>query len=126
MSAFIVSEETMHRAVAAFIGMKNFPLDTGTEIGRLLFTMNCEAFRQRYDGRHAESMSHSPASTYEYQHRPSTPTELFKALQCLRYQCCEGDVTESALYKDVEAQCGDIAEDIVMDTDSYAAAPWDF
>jgi len=52
MSAFIVSPETMHRAVAAIhaarLDYPGLPNPSRNALGRALYTLNIEAVQQRY------------------------------------------------------------------------------
>ena len=56
---------------------------------------------------------------------PATDIEVYKALSCLTYQCCEGDLHMRPLYTWLEAYRKNLAEAIVSDTKEYALAPWE-
>ena len=93
MSAFVVSDETMHRCVKAAAHSKLWPEGADRdELGRALFNMNYAAMSERYGDRNEPSQ-------YVFEDREASPAEMWKALQCLIYQASEGDVPESAIYK---------------------------
>jgi hypothetical protein len=103
MSAFIVSDETMHRVVQALDLIKHADdyLELGDKIktlaGQRLFAMNNDALRERYGDRYPEDLT-DPAH-YQYQHVEATPGALYRAVACFTYQCMEGNVPSSELYK---------------------------
>lgn len=152
MSAFVVGSETMDRCVRAicakdqygqvvpqFAGLYTSEAKNRTEIGRRLFTLNVEAVMQRYPGckdKPADMPGPTapiPAAklparyTYEGSAIPASTRELpalVKALQCLRYQCNEGDVDKSPLYAELAAAIAALCEHIVEALPAYEGAPW--
>ena len=54
------------------------------------------------------------------------PVERLKAIRCLIYQCSEGKVPDSKLYKELEVMSGRLANVIVQNTHEYDGAPWGF
>lgn len=54
-----------------------------------------------------------------------SPVQLFKHLQCLRYQMAEGDVPESAVYKDLDALISNLCGAIVTGLPEYESSAWD-
>lgn len=48
----------------------------------------------------------------------------FKTLQCYLYQCCEGDVSETKLYKALEKLKSRVAEYIIENQKEYEEAEW--
>lgn len=139
MSAFVVSNETIHRCVSALAppdphwvekwaeykehnvrlqqGKRTRkiinPVDwqavwrtletAGQKLGRDLLKLNCDAVVQRYPCDHHDMTQDEQGRWYyeTYTYRPvnGTPIEKLKALDCLIYQCSEGDVPETELYK---------------------------
>jgi hypothetical protein len=66
------------------------------------------------------------ALRYRFQPLPCTSIQAFKALQCWRYQCTEGEIPEaSTLYQffDTVVAPG-LAESIIMRTPEYEKAAW--
>jgi hypothetical protein len=105
-----------------------------TKLGRELYALNADAVAQRYE----EPMDLELAQSYEFAKNwsgpwlmvPGTPpaatdVEQYKALCCLIYQCSEGDVPETKLYKLLVKHRQDLAERIVHDLPAYDLAPWD-
>jgi len=51
--------------------------------------------------------------------------QVYKSAQCLSYQCAEGDVPESNLYKCLDFIIKTLAESIVRSLPAYDKANWD-
>lgn len=130
MSAFIVSPATMHRAVAAMDAGRNQCCEALDLLGRQLYALNAEAVRQRYGDR--ADLSPLPEeycwkitfwtlkeSELQYKMR------LYKALRCLIYQCGEGNVPETMLYKAMEERAHMMADEIIGLLPEWKAATWD-
>ena len=87
------------------------------------YAMNVNAVNQRYE----ES---DPPAILKFTDAGALPKwsdeQLFKHLECLSYQCAEGNVPESQLYKQLEELIGAIARAIVGKSKTYDAAKWDF
>jgi len=87
-------------------------------IGRAFLELNQEAVYQRYCER---------AVVYPYEFPREIPCALiqsFKSAQCLRYQCSEGNVPETELYKQLETLIAAMAESIVQELPEYDKAEW--
>lgn len=54
----------------------------------------------------------------------ANPIKLYKAIGCLLYQCSEGDVPETRLYKFLDHMHDALAHDIARDTEAYREAGW--
>lgn len=52
--------------------------------------------------------------------------QLFKYLECLSYQCAEGDCEQSETYQKLERLIGHIARAIVSESKQYELARWDY
>jgi hypothetical protein len=117
MSAFIVSERTMHRAVHALMP-QDAPCQACDEIGQQLYRLNAEAVLQRY-GR--------PEGVPEYRYAVVFPPliQQLKSLSCLIYQCSEGNVPQTALYQSLLRRKIDLAAEIVHSLEEYDRADWD-
>lgn len=151
MSAFVVDTATMDRAVSAicargrygqilsqFNGVFVDTADAPTTIGRRLFTLNIEAVMQRYPDCEndptelpgVEGCASYP-ETYRFSGRLAKPfaripslVDGYKALRCLIYQCSEGNVVRSDLYRELESAAGEIAGEIVQMLPDYERAAW--
>ena len=131
MSAFVISDETMHRVVEAFVLYEKLPSVPASELGDMLFEMNFAAMRARYGD------TFEP-SDYRHAKREATPAEMFKAVECLLYQCSEGSVPNTTLYAMAEEVAERLAVKLTGLSDVTAAkqrawhlpeverAPWDY
>ena len=116
--------------------------DAPTRIGRLLFTMNIEAVYQRYPdtqdapenmpgpiGDDGRSTALSMAANYRYTFRLADAgahslVQGYKSLTCPRYQCSEGDVPESDLFKALNDAIGEVAGAYIESRPEYETAAW--
>ena len=112
MSAFIVEDKTINRIVNMLVheinhnpssyNLKEKLSELGYDLSdnsfaeklaRDMFDLNVNAVRQRYSEKEA-----APNFTYS-QGSPVSFIHAFKSLSCWIYQCTEGDVPKSNLYK---------------------------
>ena len=129
MSAFIVTDATIDRVVEAFAHINACPSLTTHEIGAALARMNRRAVNWRYNTR-------VTASRYSFKARRASLAAMYKACACLLYQCSEGNVPKSALYKTLDNVGTVIARRLTGAADRHAAhklafqmargEPWDF
>jgi hypothetical protein len=154
MSAFVIDPETMDKVVSTLTakGQWGYVLrrvgdtftdapDAATKIGRQLYAMNLDAVMERYPDTHdnpkdmpgpVDAKGRSTAArlptTYKAKLRnPVTQADWvagFKAISCLSYQCSEGDVPKTELFKELELAEGMIAARIVQNLPEYEKAPW--
>jgi len=131
MSAFYCSDETFS-AVAFLIRERpaplHHPLPTDADaLVRTLARMNAEAILQRYGD---DNFADADAVTYidppeaVKRNRPA----LFKSLGCYTYQCAEGNVPDTALFKALD-QFETLLKplygpDNPATAAAYEAAPW--
>lgn len=140
MSAYVCDNETFNRVASSFWFSNNdwlvnntkrelakigYPMNTKADVDAFalaLFDMNCEAVNQRYGNGQAEEfrpLDYKPVMTI-----PCGKIQQYKSLQCLLYQCCEGNVYESPLYKVMEQHMLGLAKEIVCDLPQYEMAKW--
>jgi hypothetical protein len=138
MSAFIVNTNVMAKVVTAILlnfdtfdgdatcrtALLAAPTDAqkaaGTKIGEKLFRLNRRGLRARYGcGDHLCL----PEFVFE-KWADATPVEQFKAMCCVLYQCCEGDVPNSRLYNALNRSAGELAQSIVQELPEYDKASW--
>jgi hypothetical protein len=153
MSAFVIDTATMHRVirglfgrnrwgqlVARFDGEYTMPGERvsadPTAVGRKLFAMNVDAVRQRYPSDTPDELpgpcdGHALPDDYTAPSRglgrPMTTADMvdaYKAINCLLYQCSEGNVPDSPLYLELERAAGELAGAIVRGMPEYEAAGW--
>jgi hypothetical protein len=53
-----------------------------------------------------------------------TAGAILKAVSCLRYQCFEGDVPETPLFKALDGLANALAYEVARKTEEYAKAEW--
>lgn len=125
MSAYVVSPATIQCAVHAIArhcprfggGRFATPSDIRTpeavkalsHLGDALWAMNREAVRQRYG--QADAV---PEFVFDPSKRPSGP-QMKGAVQSIVYQCSEGDVPRTPLYRELEAAAAEISRQINED-----------
>jgi len=88
---------------------------------RKLYRANVSAIRQRYND---TERYHAPVFEREGYVTQWTTVQLIKALQCLQYQCSEGNVPRTRTYKRLTALIAALCESVVTHTAEYDAAPW--
>ena len=123
MSAFIVDDETMHRAVTGYhrAMSKGSPNSKAlTELGRKWFAMNQRAVEQRYREQHE-----TPAGEgYAFKYVDANSVDYYKALRCLRYQCSEGDVPESPEFQELCGVIDGLGYSIISKLPEFERAKW--
>ena len=145
MSAYVVTDETMTKALKAIAyrpsnyflitSFAGHRLDrdataaqfdaTMTKIGRELFALNYQAVGERYN----ESAENLDAG-YQFSNndfRTGRIADLVvnvKALHSLIYQCSEGNAMESPLFKALVEADGVLCQHIVCEMAEYKAAAW--
>jgi hypothetical protein len=93
-----------------------------------LIDLNIEAVHQRYGDMSIETMPGKVGqklSDYVFQYEDGGPIRVYKSLQCLTYQCAEGNVPETELYRFLEDLENTIAREIVHAMPEYDKAEWD-
>lgn len=136
MSAFIVSDATMNfvvNTIQDFDGLRSScfaPFLIHGEVdcdklGNKLFQLNNDAVSQRYD-------DHDDNVVDLFHHRSILPAsgraekcQRLKAVQCLVYQCSEGDVPETPLFKALDSLSDWLQYDIISSLPEYRVAKWD-
>lgn len=147
MSAFMVSNQTLSElantisayCIAGYNGFgfdfsgwirSHFAMKSAKEIFDELTQMNIDSLSQRYPKDYKEmvgeleyiptadlwSPRHLGVQQWHYQ--------LLMSLQCYLYQCCEGDVPERELFKELSKSKNGIMEFIVCHQPEYQKAEW--
>lgn len=146
MSSWMVSNETLSN-IANLIdtyritGYNGFGYDmpgglmrivgsrSAKEIFEMLANMNIDALKQRYPKSYddmIEEIKYIPSADI-YKSRECGLTyhfQLLKSLQCFISQCCEGDVPESDLYKEIKKLINHLQSYIISKMPEYQAAEW--
>jgi len=125
MSAFIVSRDCITRIVDAIskcLDKKDIEDIFGTAhkdtIGYQLWKMNYEAVNQRYK-------ETDTAPDYVFPESPfCSEMQSYKSLRCYLYQCSEGDVPDSLLYKKLDSFSDKLGSSAASSTAEYSKADW--
>lgn len=110
MSSMYVSNETVARVLAAINhgARRGYPtpmtlLMPPAKVGLRLLAMNYDALRACYEDRTAHHFG-APPTRYTWNPLPfANEMQLFKTLQFFLYQCSEGTVPSTPLYKELAA-----------------------
>jgi len=132
MSAYVVEHKTINKVITFLDNDQNMrsylhhqlkiDLDShekALDFGRKLLALNIQAVNERYDG----SQSVIP-NGYEFHYELTDQIGAYKALQCLIYQCSEGDVPKTNLYKMLEDISHYMANSIISNLKVYEERPW--
>ena len=147
MSAYVVDDETIHH-ILGFCRARAVESDSSSltplaqcghdlrsaasqpapalelacaRLGTTIHLLNVGAVRARYDD--ADTGMVPPA--YEHKHATGTTAiRAYKALRCWLYQCSEGDVPKSPLYKAMTAILDTLAHEITCAAPEYDACLW--
>lgn len=134
MSAFVVQDHTINRVLAYFVHRPEYrgrvralaaECGDGTPaaLGAAMFALNVTAVNVRYGPGEAESFR-----PLDYAYRAEAPggaVATYKSLRCWLYQCAEGLVPETPLYREMESLGHRLAGEIVARLPEYDSAPWD-
>ena len=135
MSSFIVSKGCMNNIISGLFNKHNFKnsysniykrqnLNESKDYIRLandLFKMNNRAVVQRY-GRDDD---YSKIEKFKDFNGHISIMQLLKSVQCLKYQCSEGEVPQEELFKWLNDLETCLAHYIVGNLPSYQEARWD-
>ena len=91
-------------------------------LAEALFQMNCNGVNARYGDGQAEQFREL---NFEYK-SIATPTiiQAIKSIECLSYQCCEGKIHETGLYKALEQVIHNCQGQVVQSLPEYESAKW--
>ncbi len=99
---------------------KGFLAHTPAVLGKMLFDLNCKAVDARYGA------GDNAGETYTYKPMPHNNIyQVLKYIDCLIYQCSEGDIPETSdLYDAINQLSGEIAHKLVEAMPQYQQADW--
>ena len=136
MSAYIVEADTLYRVINLitkidYVNNSLKPIkDEAILTPQILFnklnTLNRFAISERYE---AEKMTDKPSYKFNlerYNQVVSNTNQYqnFKSLQCLTYQCAEGEAFKSDLYKTLESFERNYAFQIISSLKQYEQSTW--
>lgn len=132
MSAYVVEEKTINKVITFLDNDQNMrsylhhqlslDLDTrdrAQDFGNKLMALNIQAVNERYS-------EHEPIvpNGYQFHYELTDQIGAYKALQCLIYQCSEGDVPKTKLYHTLKEISDYMAHCIVSSLKVYDERPW--
>ena len=94
-----------------------FFADDWETFGQALVNMNYEAVNQRYDEKQKPSKFKLKKTDFDV-------NQKIKNLHCLHYQCMEGNIPETNLFKFIEELDHIIESSIISNNDLYEKAKW--
>ena len=137
MSSYIVENKTINRIVNYLSNGKNmefhqrqilekYNIDLKTTNGKHLFglkllDLNTSGTCQRYN----KPKNTAVLADYRYEILIVSRTSALMSLSCLHYQCAEGDLFEDSFYNYLHKLKGDIALNIVSDTEEWKKLQWE-
>jgi hypothetical protein len=130
MSAFLVTEKTLYNCMKAITKAQYSALykdiDGSQKKFKIIFmalnSLNSLALKVRYN---EEPSPGYKFCSIKYTEASSCKIQLLKSLQCLIYQCSEGSVVETGLYKKLIEVKNDLQDLIISDMPEYKKAVWD-
>jgi len=130
MSAFLVSEKTLYNCMKAITKAQYSALykdiDGSQKKFKIIFmalnSLNSLALKVRYN---EEPSPGYKFCSIKYTEASSCKIQLLKSLQCLIYQCSEGSVIKTGLYKKLLEVKSDLQDLIIRDLPEYEKAVWD-
>jgi len=127
MSAFLVNNSSISRLADA-IRRKSEKFSkkytNNLELAHALYSLNVEALRQRYED-YKEMISPFVFTSEIWFDDKKGNAQFYKSLCCFTYQCLEGNVPETELYKELEKLENDLAHEIAMKWAGEQGAVWD-
>lgn len=124
MSAFFVNDATIDAAVTG-LQMVFGGVDDPTELGKELWRMNRDAVTQRYPHDSDNEGCDLEIDGYVFvalNERFDDFRVILKQMQCLSYQCSEGDVPERELFKRLE-KAEELLVELAGGTEALAKSP---
>lgn len=124
MSAFMVSDETISKIAVAitnsgcyYAPYRGKPL---SDVAQLLAEMNENALRSRYEDADEEMI----VTAHEFKSLACSDVGLYKLLSCYLYQCSEGTIPKSRLFKKISEFQDILATEIISRLPEYAETEW--
>lgn len=136
MSAFIVGVKTINRVITFVASSaKEVPVATNrlfesagalnydyVALGRALWALNTKAVNIRYGEKNKTAKEYRYNPQYDV---ATNPIQGFKSLGCLIYQCTEGEIPNTKLFKALYNFRSQYALHYVQSLKAYENAEWD-
>ena len=129
MSSFLVSYNNINRVLTgyyAFCRNREFiSTEDLTKLGQKLLLMNLKALNQCYgDKLTKENKDYALMYIYVDVAARLNKYQALKSMQCLSYQCSEGNVPKMKLYKWLNDQINILESNIIDSIPEYQKAEW--
>lgn len=92
-----------------------------------LFALNMQAVHERYGDTSLSTMPGKvgmKTSDYTFHYEDGSPIRVYRSLRCLVYQCSEGNVPETPLFKFLEDLSNSLASSIVHGLPEFEKGEW--
>ena len=136
--SYIVDDKTINKVVSYLYAKAKGPDSTAypaldkmgynlinpVDLKRLahaMFNLNVDAIQARYGEADGEGF---PLPSFTYVFTPATQIEVIKAVECWKYQCTEGELPSTFLYKAMKQTLSLLCSDYIHQLDEYEATPW--
>lgn len=146
MSAFMISDDSLSRLAQFFADLRyenesplmylrcpfgfmpSMPEETAQamtlDLAERMWEMNAHALNARY-GDDSEMCPDGPFEWVAQRVEPCRPWQVLKSLDCLMYQCSEGNVPETSdLFKKLDKFRASLSRILASHTAEYDAAKW--
>jgi len=134
MSSFIVADSSIN-SIASFLyrdldadhikrKLATLNIALQDELGEEMYRLNLAAVDVRYGDYSAGAMGACSKVDYTFAPVCAGKVPVIKALACWLYQCSEGQVPETELYKIMRQYQGELAMSIIRESPEWAAAEW--
>lgn len=131
MSSFIVEDKTIHRIVSwiannqhsnwtsTYIPSEWKKCNNFDKLGKSLIALNYKATNARYAEQLKVDIKYKWENLYHI-----NDFQALKSAECLRYQCSEGNVPKTKLFKLLERLIEGIKSNIIRKIKTYEDAEW--
>ena len=111
-------EHAINRWQDDFFGEVGEVYDTPEKLGQALWQLNIDAVDQRY-------REQNDILVYDRLNlKPASALQVYKSIQCLLYQCSEGDAPTRPLFRRLRQLQTNIGEAIIEQLPEYDKAKW--
>lgn len=124
MSSFLVNEQTMNNILSNLgSAYKSYSDEQLGAMGRRFYLINSEALVVRY-GDKIEQYNRL-MSGFEFKRSRVSIMQSIKNVQCLLYQCSEGEITKSDGFKEIKEIEEELMNKFFNRSDEYEMCEWD-
>lgn len=124
MSSYIVDDETINKFLTVIMAKDTD--EWRTKFGRKLLAMNIKATEQRYSSNPFLNKVEKKErlKNFEFSYFFVSRVQALKSLSCFLYQCAEGNVPNSKLFKEMRLEEEKLMWGIIDALPEYSKAKW--